>query len=194
MSIPEESTLVSSSDFFVDDMQVVNFGPGSKSRGVVDISAVSKYLIVSVLHSSEDSPHERVIYTAVNATQCNKAHFPHDKPSTFSSAHYLVDDATRSLVINIQPSPAKEIGTFFTSDLTGRYFVESLKNTHFSYGLLDFMELPGVQGVRLLNQIQNAREIEAGWGARKLKTVITRDDGSSWDVLNAPERDMDGIE
>jgi hypothetical protein len=190
----ESARLVASSDFFVEERSVVDFGIGTRlSRGVQAMGVVSKFLVVALRDLSEGSVGEMVLYVTVDAKHWAKAHFPHASNSRLREKSYtIVESTTHSLAIDVQSHNSRNIGTLFVSNSNGTYFVESLKNTHRSdAGYVDFEDLVNIEGVGLANYIQNAREIDGGSSsALKLKTLITYDDGSSWAPLTPPPRDM----
>jgi hypothetical protein len=77
-------------------------------------------------------------------------------------------------------SPSANIGTLFVSSAEGTYFVEALADTNRNeYGIVDYETLVGLEGVGIANVAANREEV-VGWNEeKKLKTVITYDDGTS---------------
>lgn len=82
--------------------------------------------------------------------------------------------------MDILTSPSANIGTLFVSSSEGTYFVESLPDTNRNeYGIVDYEQLVGMEGIGIANVVAN-REQVVGWGeTKKLKSVITYDDGRS---------------
>lgn len=93
------------------------------------------------------------------------------------------------------------------SSAEGTYFVEALADTNRNeYGLVDFETLVGLEGVGIANVVSNREEV-VGWNeAKKLKSVITYDDGSllclifigadkvgsSWRPIKPPTKRLNG--
>ncbi|WRT68442.1 uncharacterized protein IL334_005418 [Kwoniella shivajii] len=77
--------------------------------------------------------------------------------------------------------------------IEGTYFVEALADTNRNdYGIVDFEQLVGLEGVGIANVVANREEV-VGWGEEKrIKSKITYDDGSSWRFLKAPVTAMNG--
>jgi hypothetical protein len=192
----ESSRLLASNDFFAEDRRIIDFGIGSRlSRGAIAMGVVSKFLVVALRDLSEGSSGEMVLYVTVNAKDWAKAHFPHSSNSKLHENSYtIVESTTHSLAIDVQSHTSRAIGTLFVSNSNGTFFVESLRNTHRSdSGYVDFENLVNIEGVGLANYIDNADEVDRGSNSRfKLKSKITYDDGSSWDFIQAPSRDMHG--
>ncbi|KIM31675.1 hypothetical protein M408DRAFT_236567 [Serendipita vermifera MAFF 305830] len=189
----ENSRLFSSSDFFNEDIHVVDFGlSGRLSRGVMAMGVVSKFLVVALHNLSEGSIGELVLYVTVDSKNWTKAHFPRASNVTLHERSYtILESTTHSLAIDVQFHTSRNIGTLFVSNSNGTYFVEALRDTHRSdAGYVDFEDLVNIDGVGFANYIPNAREVDAGTANLKLKTVMTYDDGSSWSPIKPPTRDM----
>jgi len=76
------------------------------------------------------------------------------------------------------------IGTLFVSNSNGTYFVESLKDTNRNMdGYVDYENVHGVAGVGIANVVLNAQEVERKNAAKKLRSMITFDDGRSHNGL-----------
>ncbi|WVR07516.1 hypothetical protein IAU60_004558 [Kwoniella sp. DSM 27419] len=114
-------------------------------------------------------------------------------PDLKENAYTVVESTTHSIAVDILTSPSANIGTLFVSSSEGTYFVEALADTNRNeYGIVDFEELVGLEGVGIANIVANREEV-VGWGeTKKLKSKITYDDGSSWRFLKAPEKHMNG--
>ena len=110
---------------------------------------------------------------------CARSKLP-DPNSANSSAYTVVESSTHSVAVDILTSPSANIGTLFVSSAEGTYFVEALADTNRNeYGIVDYETLVGLEGVGIANVVANREEV-VGWNEdKKLKTVITYDDGMS---------------
>ncbi len=90
----------------------------------------------------------------------------------------MVESTTHSLAIDVLTEPDSDIGTLFVSSAEGEFFVEALADTNRNiYGIVDFEGLTGLEGVALANIVKNREEV-VGWNEeKKLKTMMTYDDG-----------------
>jgi hypothetical protein len=184
--------LLVSSDFFVDDVRTVDYGGGTKGD-IFGMMVTSKFLVIVALTGDHDSSHRAALYVTVDSENWTKAQFPHnteglDYPFT------LLGSGNRSLIADLQSHKSQRLGTLFTSNANGTDFVETLRDTHRSdTNYIEFLELAGIQGGSMINYVDNAWEIDdGGWRAKpELKTLITYDDGSTWNLLAAPALDMD---
>ena len=197
----KESRLYSSSDWF-ENKQFVDLGIGKRARGVVGLGVVSKFM-VAALRASDGAFAEGAraqggdpmhLYVSTDGVSWRQTKFPHSAlPDLKENAYTVVESTTHSIAVDILTSPSANIGTLFVSSGEGTYFVEALPDTNRNdYGIVDFEELVGLEGVGIANVVSNREEV-VGWGEqKKLKSVITYNDGSSWRPLQAPEKNIGG--
>jgi hypothetical protein len=105
------------------------------------------------------------------------------------SAYTVVESSTHSVAVDILTSPSANIGTLFVSSAEGTYFVEALADTNRNeLGIVDYETLVGLEGVGIANVVANREEV-VGWNEeKKLKTVITYDDGTYSSHIQADVR------
>jgi hypothetical protein len=96
------------------------------------------------------------------------------------SAYTIVQSTAYSLAIDVLTDPLNNIGTLFLSDAEGIYFVEALSNTNRNdMGFVDFEALVGLEGIGLANVVRNAQEVLLGREEKKIRSLMTYDDGES---------------
>lgn len=187
------SRLYSSTDFFNDDMKIEEFGLGRKARGVVAFAIVSKFAVVA-LKNLDSVDGEMLLYVTVDAKTWAKAQFPHASSAQLrENAYTLLESTTHSLAVDVVLQDKSAIGTLFISNSNGTFFVETLKDTNRNtLGYVDYERIYGVEGIGLANIVTNAQEVETRGVSKKLRTMITFNDGSSWTPLRPPREDMFG--
>ncbi|KAK4688992.1 hypothetical protein P7C73_g1101, partial [Tremellales sp. Uapishka_1] len=195
----KESRLYSSEDWF-ESKKFVDLGIGKRARGVVGLGVVSKFMVVALRVLDGDGGRRAVggdpmhLYVSTDGKDWKQTKFPHSAmPNLQENAYTVVESTTHSIAVDILTSPSANIGTLFVSSSEGTYFVEALADTNRNeQGIVDFEQLVGLEGVGIANIVSNREEV-VGWGeAKKIKSVITYDDGSSWRPLLAPEVNIDG--
>ncbi|EJU03910.1 Oligoxyloglucan reducing end-specific cellobiohydrolase [Dacryopinax primogenitus] len=183
----ESSRLYTSEDFFDTDGQIVNFGRGKQGRGVVALGVVSKFIVVALKDLVNPDSGEMVLYVSVDAQNWAHARFPHGSGRLLENAYTIVESTTHSLAVDVLTHSRSTVGTLFVSNSNGTFFVRSLQNTNRNAeGFVDYEEIVGVEGVGLANFVANAEEVDGRGQEKQLRTVITFDDGSSWDRLPLP--------
>lgn len=178
----KESRLYTSDTWFPDGAkQFVDLGIGKRAQGVVGLGTVSKYLVVALKSDGDSGNDPMHLYTSTDGTSWHLARFPHSAlPTLKENAYTIVESTTHSLAIDILTDPRAEIGTLFVSSADGIFFVQALEGTNRNeYGIVDYEGITGLEGVGLGNVVANRQEV-VGWGEeKKLKSLMTFDDGES---------------
>ena len=187
------SRLYSSTDFFAENMKIEEFGLGKRAKGVVAFAIVSKFAVVAV-RNIEGMNGDMLLYVTVDAKTWAKAQFPHASSAQLKeNAYTLLESTTHSLAVDVVLQDKSPIGTLFVSNSNGTFFVETLKDTNRNgMGFVDYERIYGVEGIGMANVVTNAQEVETRGAQKKLRTMITFNDGSSWTTLRPPSVDMNG--
>lgn len=192
--------LYSSTDFFDKEIKIEDLGIGEeKSGGVVSLTIVSQSAVVGLKDVESDTDDGEIsLYVSVDTTTWSKAQFPHvSYAKLYEDRYTFVESTKHTLAVSVGMQDYTPISTLFVSDSSGRYFVESLKDMTTDYeGNLEYEKVYGVEGVSLANVVANAEEIrrkdDRDFVRKRLKSVITFDDGSSWRPIKPPLKSASG--
>ena len=162
--------------------------PGRTVQGIVNMAGVTKYLITAASASGTD---EMALYVSDDAIKWHRAVFPHDHKLT-ERAYTVLEGTDYSIQIDVMNArPSNPMGVFFSSNSNGTYFTRDKEHTNrATNGLVDFEKITGVQGIVLINTVQNWEDVEKGMTAKKIKSEISFDDGRTWRGLKAGSEDL----
>jgi hypothetical protein len=135
-----------------------------------------------------------LLYVTVDTNTWAKAQFPHASSAKLrENAYTLVESTTHSLAVDVVLKDQGTIGTLFVSNSNGTFFVQSLKDTNRNeMGFVDYERIYGLEGIGIANVVMNPDDVEGRGEPKQLKSLITFDDGSSWQPIRAPSKDSSG--
>ena len=174
--------LVSSEDFFSTEPKV-------RFKNIVDFATMSEFIIVA----AKDNDYLKVD-ASVDGKIFADALFPPNFKVLHQKAYTVLDSSTHAvfLHVTVQTRPGGEYGSIVKSNSNGTSYVLSLDGVNRdAAGYVDFEKMLGLQGVALVNVVDNIKEVEDGQN-KKLKTMITHNDGAEWSRIKAPQLDSQG--
>jgi hypothetical protein len=132
---------------------------------------------------------ELTLYVSSDGQTFNKVVFPSEaemKPQAFT----VLESTTFSIFMaNALDGP---FGHLYASNSNGTRFSTLLKYIHQdARRITDYERVPGLEGVILVNVVRNPSSSIFGTKA-ELETLVTFNDGGTWDSLRAPDKDLTG--
>ncbi|KAI9729782.1 MAG: vacuolar protein sorting/targeting protein PEP1 [Claussenomyces sp. TS43310] len=179
--------LVISDNYFTsngDDIQ--EFEPelqnGRAVAGISDMAIVKKYLVAAARAEGTD---EMALYVSDDTIKWHRAEFPHDHRLD-EHAYTLLESTNYSIQIDVMYTrQINPMGVLFSSNSNGTYFTRLEEHTNREVnGLVDFEKMSGIQGIIMVNVVDNWEDVEkAIWTSKQLKSQISFDDGRTWQSL-----------
>ncbi|ORZ38818.1 hypothetical protein BCR44DRAFT_1427845 [Catenaria anguillulae PL171] len=185
---PFDYRVVSSTDYFANDKQVLDFGGAvAPSAGVVGLSVVEKFVTAAILPADRGADLD--LYTSLDGRSWSLARFPSTSGSSSplrENAYTILESQPYSLTVDVLTGTTIT-GTLFTSNSNGTYFQTSLPYTRRSLsGATDFERIEWLAGVMLANQFVPERG--------QAVSRVSWDEGGHWHALKRPDRDVHGRE
>jgi hypothetical protein len=183
---PSESNplrLVSSENWFEDEKVVF--------KDIIGFAAMNEFVIVAAANKERKTLE---LEASIDGKTFAAAKFPHNFEVKHQQAYTVLDSVTKAvfLHVTVHPTEGHEYGTILKSNSNGTSYVKSLdavnRNEH---GFVDFEKMQGLEGVALTNVVDNVKEVQTG-ARKKLKSMITHNDGSSWSYIPAPAKNSEG--
>ncbi|POR36559.1 Vacuolar protein sorting/targeting protein 10 [Tolypocladium paradoxum] len=189
----DQRLLVSDSFFAVEKGEVQEFEPNVDMNkgvsGVMNLAMVKKYLLVATSSARSD---EMALYVSKDTIKWHRAMFPsddkHDHSHRINQEAYTVLEGTNySVQIDVMTSqPSNPMGVMFTSNSNGTYFTENIPYTNRNTrGHVDFEKISGIQGVFIVNIVENGPEVQKKGKGKVVVTQITFDDGRTFQEVKA---------
>ncbi|KAJ5086278.1 hypothetical protein NUU61_007585 [Penicillium alfredii] len=177
--------LVSSDDWFSTPSTVIH-------PNIAHFTKRNEFIIVAT-YSSEEHKFLNAS-TSVDGRVFADAHFPFnvDVPQytvLLSNGHALF------LHVEVNAAEGHSFGTLVKSNSNGTYFVSSLEGLNVNdRGFADFEKMEGLEGVLVANAVVNMDDVQKKATTKKLRTLITHNDGGQWDLVPPPALDVEGKE
>lgn len=163
-------------------------------KGIASVAPVKKYILVATASSRSD---EMALFVTDDTKKWHRAMFPradtHDHSHIISQDGYTVLESTNySIQLDVMSSrPSKPMGVLFTSNSNGTYFTENAPYTNRNAdGNVDFEKISGIQGVFMINTVENGAEVEKDGKEKNIITQISFDDGRTMEHIKAGDDNL----
>ena len=170
--------LLSSTDF--DDWKV-------QFEDILDFATMSEFIIVAA--KSEDRQSLKVD-ASVDGHTFAAAEFPKNFQPDHQQAYTVLDSSTHAVFLHVTVSTKTdgEYGTIIKSNSNGTSYVLTANAVNRDEnGYVDFEKMHGLEGVAMINVVSNVRQVDGG-EKKKLKSMITHNDGGEWAFLPPPKK------
>ncbi|KAH6636628.1 vacuolar protein sorting/targeting protein 10 [Chaetomium tenue] len=195
----QDQRLLISDNFFRssdDSSDIQEFEPdldmNKPVQGVVSIAVVKKYLLVATTSMNTD---EMALFITGDTKKWHRAVFPanhegHDH-RVLQEAYTALESTNYSIQIDVMTTrPSNPMGVMFTSNSNGTYFTENVPHTNRNQrGHVDFEKVTGIQGVFLVNKVDNWEDVAKKANTKKkVVSEITFDDGRTFEPVTAGDK------
>lgn len=155
---------------------------------VISFATMSEFIIVALRDA--DSKTLRVDASIDGMTFAN-AQFPSNFHVPHQRAYTVLDSSTHAVFLHVTVNnlPEQEYGSIIKSNSNGTSYVLSVSSVNRNTaGYVDFEKMQGLEGVAIINTVSNTDAVDAG-AVKKLKTMITHNDGAEWGFIEPPTKD-----
>ncbi|KAI0110034.1 Oligoxyloglucan reducing end-specific cellobiohydrolase [Daldinia grandis] len=162
---------------------------GGPVQGVVSIVEVKKYLLVA---TTSRNTAEMALYVSGDTEKWHRAVFPRDHP-LLEASYTVLESTNYSIQIDVRTSRrlSSPMGTLLTSNSNGTYFTRNAEHTNRNLeSYVDFEKVSNIQGIFLINQVDNWGEVEKGEEKKKVKTKISFDDGRTLESVKTGDEEI----
>ena len=159
---------------------------------IIDFATMSEFIVVAARR--EDDRDALTCHTSVDGKTFADAKFPPSFEVPAQKAYTVLDSSTHAVFLHVTVNnrDESEYGSIIKSNSNGTSYVMSLNGVNRNgRGYVDFEKMLGLEGVILVNTVANIDEANQG-KSKRLRTMITHNDGAQWAPLQAPSKDAEG--
>ncbi|KAI0404482.1 hypothetical protein F4802DRAFT_230783 [Xylaria palmicola] len=168
------------------DEKEANLSGAGPVQGVVNLVEVKKFLLAA---TSSPNSAEMALFVTDDTKVWHRAVFPQDHP-LIETAYTVLESTNYSIQIDVRTNKrlSRPMGTVLTSNSNGTYFTRNIEHTNRDQQAhVDFEKVTGIQGVYLVNQVDNWEEVDTKEESKRIKTQITFDDGRTFESIKTRE-------
>lgn len=179
-----------SDDYYGKDQMGIEPGmeDGRAVTGILSVAAVKNYMVVAAKSEGTD---ELALYVTDDTITWHRAEFGQHK--VLEEAYTILESTNYSMQVDVLGSRSLHaMGHLFSSNSNGTYFTRIIDYTNRNiWGNVDFEKVSNIQGVYLVNTVKNWKEVQGSTrGEKEVVSVITFDDGRSFQELKAGKEDL----
>jgi len=180
--------LLVSSDYFKTNGYEPEMGDGRPVSGVANLAAVKSYMVAA---AKSEGTTELAMYVTDDVKTWHRAEFGEHKLE--EDAYTLLESTNYSMQVDVLTTkPMSPMGVLLTSNSNGTFFTKNIEHTNRNVrGFVDFEKIQNIQGIVMVNTVDNWQEVERKWFAdKKVKTQISFDDGRTWQPMKVGEKEL----
>ncbi|GMG21663.1 unnamed protein product [Ambrosiozyma monospora] len=177
-------SLISSSDYFKSETKVV-------FPSIIGSTETGEFLVVARLNDDNSL----TAFITADGKNYAEAKFPADIKVDKQTAYTVLDVRSKQIFMHVTTSAQsdREFGSLLKSNYNGTMYVQSIDHVNRNFaGYIDFESIQSLEGISLLNVVSNADEVRDNGEEKKLKSMITYNDGAQWSYLTPPAVDSEG--
>lgn len=178
------ANLISSTDEFSTDKNVI-------LKKVIGSTSSGEFLIAACLNDDNSLN----AYTSVDGHHFAEVKFPQDIEVTRQTAYTVLNVNSKQVFMHVTTNPASghQYGALLKGNYNGTMYVTSIRHVNRNdQAFCDFESVQGLEGISLLNVVDNYKDVVSKNADKQLRSLITYNDGASWSGISAPNKDSNG--
>jgi hypothetical protein len=181
---PNQKTmeLISSVDFFVNEEKHFD--------RIIGFATMQEFIVVAGVKDDDSLKAS----ASIDGRTFADAHFPHGFNVPHQTAYTVLDSTTHAVFLHVTVNDQRglEYGSLLKSNSNGTNYVLSLDAVNRNEDdYVDFEKMLSLEGIAIANRVVNWKAAAKG-EKKKLRSMITHNDGGLWKYINPPEADSDG--
>jgi len=182
----KDNRLLISDDYFKTSQEPI-MSSGRTVQGMTNMASVKGYFVAA---AKSDNSNELSLYVTDDTETWHHARFGEGKIE--EDAYTILESTNYSIQVDVMTSKFAFMGSLYTSNSNGTYFTKNIDHTNRNdQGYVDFEKISNIQGIVLVNVVDNAKEAASPFQKKKLKSQISFDDGRTFEALKVKGSDDD---
>ena len=160
---------------------------GRVVSGMTNMASVKGFVVAAA--KSEHSS-ELALYVTDDTDSWHRAEFADHRVE--EDAYTILESTNYSIQVDVMSSRTLETGALFTSNSNGTYFTKNIEHTNRDLrGYVDFEKVSNIQGIVLVNVVDNWQDLENNIFAEKqVRSQISFDDGRTFESIKAGDKNL----
>ena len=181
---PQDQRLVVSDNYFEKETEPYLEGHRTV-QGIINIAPVKGFIVAA---AKAEGTKELAMYVTRDTSTWHRAVFPSDHKIE-EDAYTLLESTNYSIQVDVLTTPpSNPMGVLFSSNSNGTYFTRNIPHTNRNVrGIVDFEKIQGVQGIVLVNVVDNWKEVEELRKVKKVQSKISFHDGRKFSALKVKD-------
>ncbi|KAF2733241.1 vacuolar protein sorting/targeting protein 10 [Polyplosphaeria fusca] len=183
--LTKDFRLLISDDYFEHEFEPT-MSSGRVVSGMANMASVKGYFVAA---AKSDHSSELALYVTDDTETWHHAEFGEGKIE--EDAYTILESTNYSIQVDVMTSRFAFVGSLYTSNSNGTYFTKNIDHTNRNLeGFVDFEKVSNIQGVVLVNVVDNWEDVHTPLAEKKLKSKISFDDGRTFEPLKAGDKDL----
>jgi hypothetical protein len=182
----KDNRLLISDDYFETSHEPV-MSSSRTVQGMTNMASVKGYFVAA---AKSDHSNELSLYVTDDTETWHHAQFGEGKIE--EDAYTILESTNYSIQVDVMTNKFAFMGSLYTSNSNGTYFSKNIEHTNRNdLGYVDFEKISNIQGIVMVNVVDNAKEAANPFQTKKLKSQISFDDGRTFEPLKVKDTDDD---
>ncbi|KAL9078519.1 MAG: hypothetical protein Q9157_002575, partial [Trypethelium eluteriae] len=180
--------LLTSTDYFNKDEVEPGMENNRPVTGLATIASVKGYIVAA---ARSEFTAEMSLYVTTDAENWQRARF--GDQAVEQDAYTILESTNYSIQVDVMTSLRNlPMGSLFTSNSRGTYFSKNIEHVNRNpRGYVDFEKVQNIQGIVMVNLVDNWKEIGNGvQDGKKIKSRISFDDGRSFHEMKVDKEPL----
>jgi photosystem II stability/assembly factor-like uncharacterized protein len=158
---------------------------GRTVSGMVNMAAVKGYIVAA---AKSDHSKELALYVTDDTDIWHRGEFGEGKIE--EDAYTILESTNYSIQVDVMTSKFAFVGSLYTSNSNGTYFTKNVDHTNRNQeGYVDFEKMSNIQGIVMVNLVDNYDKVDSPLATKKLTSKISFDDGRTFEDLKVKGSD-----